>query len=556
MAMIDLLWPPGALHQEPMLLPQDTVIDLGLLELARAISADGGGAELALDVLRNPLRDAAVIDYRRQILFDLFDNPHVCDSLRETVEPMRELTSFARAAGESDSPLLQAIWRLGELELYVECIGRLQRTLRTLHGSSALSTLAAELTERVNSAEFGQLSAELPGMRAALQKRRSVTVGINLDERLRPVEAALLSVNERPFRDNTLMGSLLGRSSEYLSATPLHRSPSAATLNYPPGSKMPLAPLFRDIEKLLRDVTRPLRRGLERYLQANTSLLRSLEPQLRFYIGAVNLMQRLQRSGFEISAPEVAAAEERCLHARGAYNLHLALRAMETSRQPSTTVVANDIQFDRAHRIQVLTGPNHGGKTTYVQATGIVQVLAQAGLFVPAGHARISPADGIWTHFPVRERAGEPTGRFAEELQRLSSIMEQVTPHSLILCNESLSGTGPMEAVGIAEELLRALRQLGVRTLFATHLHDLAARCEQINAAAEADAGANSRTDRVVSLRAEVENDDEHGGRRTYRIRFAPPYGSSYAHDVARRYGLSFQQIMARFRERGIDPRT
>jgi len=114
----------------------------------------------------------------------------------------------------------------------------------------------------------------------------------------------------------------------------------------------------------------------------------------------------------------------------------------------------------------VLTGPNRGGKTTHVQAVGLAQVLAKAGLYVPARAARISPVEGIFTHFPAREHPELDTGRLGEEAQRLRELFAAATSGSLILFNESLSTTSPGESLVLARDLLRALSLLGARAIF------------------------------------------------------------------------------------------
>ena len=76
-------------------------------------------------------------------------------------------------------------------------------------------------------------------------------------------------------------------------------------------------------------------------------------------------------------------------------------------------IVTNEVNIGEAGRIFILTGPNQGGKTVYTQGVGLAQVMFQAGLYVPAQSARISPVDGIYTHFTTLEKTGEGTGRLA-----------------------------------------------------------------------------------------------------------------------------------------------
>jgi len=90
-------------------------------------------------------------------------------------------------------------------------------------------------------------------------------------------------------------------------------------------------------------------------------------------------------------------------------------------------------------RIWILTGPNRGGKTTFTQSVGLIHILFQAGLYVPAAEARISPVDAIYTHFPVPETTQLGMGRLDEEAKRLAGIFAAATPQSLILLNEVLA---------------------------------------------------------------------------------------------------------------------
>jgi DNA mismatch repair ATPase MutS len=270
-------------------------------------------------------------------------------------------------------------------------------------------------------------------------------------------------------------------------------------------------------------------------------------------------MDRLTAQGLPIARPEVVeGGEPDYFVAEEMYNVHLARRMsgqdgetgwqgdQEDTERGAPRIVTNDVRLSGRRRIFVLTGPNQGGKTTFVQALGMAQVLAQVGLFVPARRARIRPVDQLLTHFPTAEQGAQDTGRFSEELARLSELLGHTTASSMVLLNESLSSTNPVEASSVAQEILRALRALGTRCVFATHLHELAYEIDAINEAAGAEAD-------VGHLRAEVKESDESGPvQRTYRIVEGPPMGTSYARDIAERYGMSFERIIDGFRRRGL----
>ena len=216
------------------------------------------------------------------------------------------------------------------------------------------------------------------------------------------------------------------------------------------------------------------------------------------------------------------------------------------AQQGLLPIVANDIDFGEDGRIAILTGPNQGGKTTYMQSIGLVQVLAQVGLPVPGETAEISPVDAIYTHYPVEERLELGTGRFGDEAQRLRAIFENVTRHSLVLFNESLSTTSMGEGVYLARDIVRALRQIGLRAVFTTHMHELAAAAAEINAETP---GASDLFSLVAS-RPRMETAPEEG--YSYQIQPGPPLGRSYAEHIAARYGISDAQLQTLIEERGV----
>ena len=194
----------------------------------------------------------------------------------------------------------------------------------------------------------------------------------------------------------------------------------------------------------------------------------------------------------------------------------------------------------------VLTGPNRGGKTTYVRAVGLAYLLFQAGLYVPAARARMSPVDRICTHFPGQEGATPGRGRLDEEAQRLAEIFREATACSLVLLNEVLSGTSTVEGLALARDAVRGLHLLGARAIYVTHLHDLGSYAEEINATTEG-------TGTVGSLVAEAtESPGTDGHRRTFRIRPGAPRGISYASEIARQHGISYPQLHRVLEQRGL----
>jgi DNA mismatch repair protein MutS len=557
---LSLLWPLGHEARTLPRLSDAAVDDLDLPRTITALGEEYGYAMRIRDVLLHMCDDPAVIAYRQDVLADLVEIPDLGDRLAALLPHVIGLDSWGYSIRAGQSPLHEVVWRVGQLETYVEVIQGLQAAFEGLERPLRAEGLARlrDVAGRVAADEtFVRLVAELPDLVAQVRGIASITIGVNLDDQLRPVEATLIAINNKKFRGyaSSLLSLLFGRDAQngqWDGIAPLHSARPNGSLAQMPHGVDPdnplMYPLFRDLADVLKKISRPVASALHHYTQVNTRLLDHLGAELAFYLGARRLMKRLQASGLPLCRPEIAPKEARVCEISGLYNVNLALRliARDDKADLSRAIVPNDALFGTAGRIFVLTGPNQGGKTTYTQAVGLAMVLAQAGLFVPGTQARISPADTIHTHFPVEERPEMETGRLGEEAKRLAQIFAQATRHSLILLNESLASTSPGESLYLARDIVRTLRVLGARAIYATHLHELAAGCDDLNAETPGDSLIAS----LVSLIQEGGGTGE--VTQTYRIIPGPPRGRSYARELAARYGISYEQLMATLRGRGL----
>ena len=229
--------------------------------------------------------------------------------------------------------------------------------------------------------------------------------------------------------------------------------------------------------------------------------------------------------------------------------MHLVLKYLDRNDGTESAVVKNDILLGPEGGIQVLTGPNHGGKTTYLQGVGLVYILAQVGCYVPGTQATLSPLDQLFTHFPLEEKPESEAGRFGEETMRLRKIFEQVTRHSLVLLNESLSSTSFGESLYLAQDIMRILRRIGARAIYSTHLHELANQVEELNDSVPGDSKIISIVSSPIDASEQVEGADVN---RTYKLEIRPPLGQSYAREIAARYGISYQQLEDVLSRRGL----
>jgi len=549
-----LLWPTGVARSSTELDAQcvrDLELDQTLLALTRSSIERGKVRE----ILTRLCTDPAVIAYRQDVIADLWDHAAFREGLEALLPSIGALESYRSSFDRKRSTFQDVTWRLGELDHFVTCVSGLHDLFdvvaegvraegwRTLHGLIARTA---------DDPVYQNLRRELPGMLNTLRTKASVTIGVNLDSQLRPVAATLLSVNARRFTSSSFLDRLLGRETDaFKGIGPLHSVPELDSGPGIPGlaggrqDVNPLmVPLFSDLARVLDSVCRPIARTLRRYVTVQSGFLATLSGDMTFYLAAIRLMDRLRGHGLPVCRPDITPMDERVDDLREAYNLNLALNGAG-QKDGADRIVRNDVCMDRDRRISIVTGPNQGGKTTYTQMVGLCQILAQAGLWVPAADARISPVDNIFTHYPIEESLAKATGRFGDEAQRLSQIFKRATQHSLILLNESLASTSPGESVYLAQDISRILRRMGTRAIFATHLHELATAVPQMNAETDSDGG-------LVSLVASRLRDGDDGDQRSYKILPGPPMGRSYAREIASKYGISYEQLTTLLQQRGV----
>ena len=540
------------------------VEDLEIERLAWALSIQNEYQEAIKCVLLELCQDTDTLLYRQEILEDFLNRPALADRLEGLLSKLAKLGDYASSRYER-TPLRETLARLSELNLYVDCIRTLKTTLedpQMVTNSRGMETLRRWAEQTVADEEFQSLEKELPGLLAKLNGIPSISIGVNLDGQLRPVEATLLAIHEKPFKGGgSFLDKVTGRRSgkkPNQGIGPLHEvshqymdAPGGRLIPLPTRADPLLVPLFRDLYEMLRWLVAPINDVLQQFAQVDISYLISLETEIAFYIGAAKFVTQMKSLGMPMCRPQILAAGTRSGQLERMYNLFLAMHKAEETPATVLTdkIVLNNVNFGPEGRIFVLTGPNLGGKTVYTQAVGVIQVLFQAGLSVPAISASISPVDSIYTHFARLERSDSGMGRLGDEAQRLNVIFQSISEKSLVLLNESLASTSPGESLYLARDIVRALRLYGARAIFATHLHELADSVDTINAEVQGDS-------RVISLVAGIgePNRDARGEEdivpRTYHIQPGPPLGLSYARGIASRYGISFEQLSSKWKEK------
>jgi DNA mismatch repair ATPase MutS len=459
----------------------------------------------------------------------MLNNPELIKTLNDLLPILSDIMELRRLEADSGDPN-DYLSSITEIELYISCIDTLDDGLNAVKSNlkgTAFRTLCDRISELAESDYYAQLNEKLCELTKRVREIKSVTMGVNLDAQLRPSSAGVLSINSESFRSGEVLEKILRlnfKDDEYTciaNLVPFGKKQSES-------QKTALSLAFNTaINEVYKSSLRSWKKIVQQYVLENTDFLLNLMPEIEFLIKGTRLMSRLREKGCDLCVPTLAPADDRAFSAIGLYNPAVALKIDDE-------IVTNDLIFDEKATIYILSGPNRGGKSVITCALGMAQVMLQLGLFIPAQSATISPVDAIYTHIPTGADDTIDKGRLGEECARLGEIFDSVTSHSLVLLDESLSSTGSYEASYIAAEILTGFSAVKCRTLFSTHLHELAAMLDDINEKCAAEGGAP-----IDTLVAGIDE-----GKRSFKIYRAKPDGKSYARDIANKYGLSHESIM------------
>ena len=163
--------------------------------------------------------------------------------------------------------------------------------------------------------------------------------------------------------------------------------------------------------------------------------------------------------------------------------------------------IPNDCRLDAQRRLLILTGPNMGGKSTYMRQTALIALLAYLGSYVPARSARIGPLDAIYTRIGASDDLAGGQSTFMVEMAETAALLRQATPHSLVLMDEVGRGTSTFDGLALAAAIAAQLHDRNRSlTLFATHYFELTDMVQRHPQAANVHVGAAETPQGIVFL--------------------------------------------------------
>jgi DNA mismatch repair ATPase MutS len=476
------------LGQEPPPGARDLIQDL---ELEVVFEAMAEGDPFLLEVARRAvlsiLTDVPTVSYRQDILRDCIANAAIVRDLYslavQTIQ--REKKDYWSVHSRNPGYVLHR--SVDVLSMFVEALRRLRWVAEAdadRFASEGFTTLFAMLRRELGEEYLATVEAHL----SRLKFRRGVLISARLGKGNTGVGHVLRKPNDE--------GSWIHRA--------FSRRPTAYTFH-----------IHERDENGARAVGELRDRGIaiaaNAVAQSNDHILsffRMLRTELAFYVGCLNLHERLSATGESICFPVPNPCGERQYAVCGLYDVCLALKLGQR-------VVGNDCDGD-GKELFVITGANQGGKSTFLRSVGLSQLMMQCGMFVPARSYCANLCTGLFTHYKREEDATMESGKFEEELRRISAISDHLSPNSMVLFNESFQSTNEREGSEIGYQIIRALLESRVKMFCVTHMYALASSF-------------SDQSERNAKfLRAERRDD----GTRTFKIVPGEPLRTSYGRDL------------------------
>jgi len=539
MADFSLLYPKNT-KPDYVVLSEETCNDLSVDYICEKLTGEVFEQNIIKNIMIKIERNPQVIRYRRDVFDDIYHYPELRERIKELLDELAYLKDLEKSAKDATaSPIWQLINRLQELDIYVKCISGIYKSLseHDIH-SEGLQELKKFVSSIYQESGFEYLEQDIRELVDEIGQVKSLSIGVNLDNRFVPVEVGIVSINDTSFTRPGLLNKFLdfsSKKSEIHGGTSFDGMTKIHTVGKVSGDDPLMSTLSRVITEMLSTTVKQLKSRLAKYTNISGYSLTKMIPEFLFYIRWADYFAQVKEQGIPLCKPEIIDNRLREMRVKDVYNFKLAIQKVSGNKE--LDIICNDLEFSAEHGIYIMTGPNRGGKTTLTQAIGLVFLFAQCGLYVPAAECTLSPVDCIYTHFPADENKTVNLGRLGEESKRMSEIFGEATNESLLLFNESLATTSFAEGLYIAKDVVRALRYLGARTIFNTHMHELAMTADEVNQQVPGDM-------KVASLITGI-----HEGKRSYKIFIAPPEGVSYAQDIARKYGVTLDQLMEKIKK-------
>ena len=490
----------------PMSIREEALVDLMLRDyLDRIFDIHEGGR--TFDWTRFFTASTEDILFRREVLKELSSHPDLVSKITDVCKCLSQIHAYQEMP-LSGEYYAENIREFSVLHLAHTTMQALYDKLESLSAGGRLSSRGLNLLkdmmkEKVAANFTADFDRTWEDLASGLEQLGSFRVRLTMDGELHVIGAALTHIQKERF-----VGSIFG-------AHPIKELRQKEK----PWDLATLKEMKTPAEELIRIQLSNNMKSFFQALSRITADLTDLYDDLMFYLGALRYIRQMEKLSVPLCYPEILPEEARGFDASEMYNPILCV-------YKKTKAVPNDITFKEGGELLILTGINQGGKTTFLRAVGVCQALFQLGWPVSCLKASISPVKNIVTVFSHEENTNLQHGKLGQELKTVRAGLDQASADSLLLCNEPITGTSPMENLYLSREVLSACKLQGFHGIWVTHIYDLASGADDMNRDLSGST-ISSLTAVAVGEGADV--------AASYIIKRGEPKFTSYAKEVLRR---------------------
>jgi DNA mismatch repair protein MutS len=455
-----------------------------------------------------PLPNVDSIVYRQATFQDLED-AGLLGRVQAFAQEMVIVRRYLAMLAKLDFKYHRQGWFLEAAGVYTAAVSRLAQDLSQVQLTSpGLIDFTGYLASYTRSNDFTSLQAEIQALKTALASvKYSVIVKPGAVRVRKYEEETDYSVEVLDTFEKFKQGAV----KDYRI-----KLPEGSGMNHVEGQ------ILNFVAKLYPEIFASLEEFYTRRNQFLPETIRVFDREIQFYVAYLEYLARFKSVGLKFCYPQISAQTKVELESEG-FDLALATKCVHEYRP----IVTNDFYLNDPERIFVVSGPNQGGKTTFARMFGQLHYLASLGCPVPGKEARLFLCDQIFTHFEKEENIRNLRGKLQDDLVRVSEILAQATPDSIVIMNEIFTSTTLKDAVYLSKKIIAQVIQLDLLCVYVTFLDELATLSEK-----------------TVSLVSTVS--PENPAIRTFKVLRQPADGLAYALSVAEKYRLTYASLKER----------
>lgn len=475
--------------------------------------------------------DSRELTERFSALADIKSLTTSCE-LQQAIDAICTIGREEEMLRTSVSRLSQLLYRYRRISAYVSCVAMWHELLNrkgTLT-SPRMEQLRLFFNERKEEPLFAECEKALEELAQELPIPHHVYVAMNVREDGYPTEIGVLKTdgvqdmkNFEETKDESLNSLLSAEDTSMISRS---LGPEFVYNRNLYGSHFDEY-IQRTLEHEWKNKIAKASRIAEKVKITATADMLSLVKDLSFYQVALLTAEAFETRGYRLCRPE--PKDHASLTITGALYPDLILR--------NQGIKGNDLLLTKGNAV-IITGPNHSGKTSYLKTIGQCYMLAQLGFYVPCESMVFEPVKNIFTLFSAGEDSSMTASRMGVEVKKLTEILKKSTSTDLVLLNEPMTSTNPVEAVSICADLTRHFLEKGITHLLVTHLYDIYFLLKaQLSSAL---------LPKLESLITQSHYDDQEGHMvHSYHLIAHEPLGNSYARETAAAYGITLGDMIA-----------